>query len=41
MGRFSRPVGAAACAFVALMVPILCLPQMTGADLTAEDMVSL
>ncbi|KAF3933549.1 hypothetical protein ABW19_dt0201610 [Dactylella cylindrospora] len=38
LGKFSKPIGWAACAFVALMVPILCLPQSTGADLTPEDM---
>lgn len=34
LGRFSIPVGAVASAFVALMVPILCLPSVTGSDLT-------
>ncbi|KZF23682.1 amino acid transporter [Xylona heveae TC161] len=30
LGRFSQPIGACACAFVSLMVPILCLPEYTG-----------
>ena len=34
LGRFSMPVGAIASVFVSLMVPILCLPSVTGADLT-------
>ena len=34
LGRFSLPVGCLASAFVALMVPILCLPSVTGSDLT-------
>lgn len=34
LGRWSRPIGAAACAFVALMLPVLCLPAATGSDLT-------
>ncbi|KAK6524818.1 hypothetical protein TWF281_011716 [Arthrobotrys megalospora] len=38
LGRWSKPIGWAACAFVALMVPILCLPQSTGDNLNAEDM---
>lgn len=38
LGRFSIPIGAVASGFVALMVPILCLPSTTGSDLTAEDM---
>lgn len=33
LGRFSMYIGAAACAFVALMVPILMLPSVTGSDL--------
>lgn len=33
LGRYSMYVGSAACAFVALMVPILCLPSLRGADL--------
>jgi len=26
LGKFSRPIGAMACSFVLLMLPILCLP---------------
>jgi len=33
LGKFSMPIGAAACAFVALMVPILMLPSSTGSKL--------
>ena len=33
LGRFSMPIGAAASAFVVLMVPILMLPSTTGSDL--------
>ncbi|KAF2769456.1 amino acid permease [Teratosphaeria nubilosa] len=33
LGKFSIPIGAVASAFVALMVPILCLPSVTGSDL--------
>ena len=33
LGRFSMPIGYVACGFVALMVPILCLPSVTGSDL--------
>lgn len=38
LGRFSMPIGAIASAFVALMVPILCLPAYTGKDLTPDTM---
>lgn len=38
LGRFSIPIGAVASAFVALMVPILCLPSVTGSDLTPDGM---
>ncbi|KAF3181537.1 hypothetical protein TWF106_010448 [Orbilia oligospora] len=38
LGKWSKPIGWAACGFVALMVPILCLPQYTGENLNAEDM---
>jgi amino acid transporter len=34
LGKFGRPVGAMAVSFVALMLPILCLPSTTGANLT-------
>lgn len=33
LGKFSAPIGAAASAFVILMVPILMLPSSTGSDL--------
>lgn len=38
LGRFSMPVGAVASGFVILMVPILCLPSVTGSDLTPDLM---
>ena len=38
LGRFSTPIGATACSFVILMVPILMLPSSTGADLNASTM---
>lgn len=34
LGKFSIPIGVFASGFVALMVPILCLPSVTGAELT-------
>lgn len=33
LGKFSYPIGVLACAFVALMVPILMLPSVRGSDL--------
>jgi hypothetical protein len=33
LGKLSIPIGAFASAFVALMVPILCLPSVVGAEL--------
>ena len=38
LGRFSIPIGCIASAFVALMVPILCLPSVTGSDLDSTTM---
>jgi amino acid transporter len=38
LGRASVPVGVVASAFVALMVPILCLPSVTGSDLDLASM---
>ncbi|KAF1989734.1 amino acid transporter [Aulographum hederae CBS 113979] len=38
LGKFSIPCGTIASGFVALMVPILCLPSVTGADLTPDLM---
>ncbi|KAF9735755.1 hypothetical protein PMIN06_010005 [Paraphaeosphaeria minitans] len=35
LGRASLPVGAVASGFVMLMVPVLCLPSVTGRDWTA------
>ena len=38
LGKASMPIGVCACAFVALMVPILMLPSVTGSDLDASGM---
>ncbi|CAL5869620.1 uncharacterized protein PFLUO_LOCUS3850 [Penicillium psychrofluorescens] len=38
LGPFGPYIGAVGCAFVMLMVPILCLPSATGSDLTASLM---
>ena len=38
LGRASIPIGAAACSFVMLMVPILCFPALTGSDLNLTTM---
>ncbi|THX88538.1 amino acid transporter [Aureobasidium pullulans] len=38
LGRASIPIGVIASAFVVLMVPILCLPSVVGADLTEATM---
>ncbi|KAK7542424.1 amino acid permease-domain-containing protein [Phyllosticta citribraziliensis] len=38
LGRLSIPIGAVASAFVALMIPILCLPATRGANLTIDGM---
>ncbi|MCJ1434666.1 hypothetical protein MMC27_004035 [Xylographa pallens] len=38
LGKFSLPIGALACAFVMLMVPVLCFPAMTGTDLSPSVM---
>ncbi|RDL41472.1 Amino acid transporter [Venustampulla echinocandica] len=38
LGRFSKPIGVAACAFILAMIPILCLPSVRGNHLTAELM---
>jgi len=38
LGKFSIPIGIVASAFVALMVPILCFPSVTGSDLTLQSM---
>lgn len=38
LGAASMPIGVVACAFVLLMVPILCLPATRGDDLTPDVM---
>jgi len=38
LGKFSPFIGAAACAFVLLMIPILCLPAVTGSNLGPSTM---
>jgi amino acid transporter len=38
LGKFSKPIGAMACAFILVMMPILCFPSVRGNDLTAELM---
>ncbi|KAI7970388.1 hypothetical protein EIK77_006233 [Talaromyces pinophilus] len=38
LGKMSKPIGAAGAMFVLLMLPILCLPSVTGNDLTADLM---
>ncbi|CZT48449.1 related to GABA transport protein [Rhynchosporium secalis] len=38
LGKFSKPVGCCACAFILVMMPILCFPAVRGNNLTAELM---
>lgn len=38
LGKFSMPIGMAACSFVLVMLPILCFPSVRGSDLTAQTM---
>jgi amino acid transporter len=38
LGKFSIPIGVVATGFVALMVPVLCLPSVTGSELTPDLM---
>ncbi|MCJ1308759.1 hypothetical protein MMC25_002413 [Agyrium rufum] len=38
LGRWSMPIGIAACSFVLVMVPILCLPSVRGVDLDSSTM---
>lgn len=38
LGRFSKPIGCMACAFILVMMPFLCFPSVKGNDLTAELM---
>jgi len=38
LGRFSTPVGILACAWVALIIPVLCFPAVKGSDLNKLSM---
>jgi amino acid transporter len=38
LGKFSKPIGSMACAFILVMMPILCFPSVRGNNLTAELM---
>jgi len=38
LGKFSYPIGVASTCFTSLMIPILCLPSVTGKDLTPSLM---
>lgn len=38
LGKFSKPIGSMGCAFILVMMPILCFPSVKGADLTAPLM---
>ncbi|KAM0137382.1 hypothetical protein ACHAP3_004189 [Botrytis cinerea] len=38
LGRFSTPIGVVAVAWVSLIIPILCFPSVTGADLNDLNM---
>lgn len=38
LGKFSRPMGAISCAFVLVMIPILCFPYVTDENLTLHNM---
>jgi len=38
LGKFSKPIGMMACAFILVMMPILCFPAYRGKDLTAQLM---
>ncbi|MCJ1230802.1 hypothetical protein MMC12_007476 [Toensbergia leucococca] len=38
LGRFSKPIGAVAVAWVALIVPVLCFPAVKGSDLNRLTM---
>ena len=38
LGKFSTPVGIVSIAFVLVMIPILCFPNVTGSDLTLDEM---
>jgi len=38
IGRYSKPIGAVACCWVALIIPVLCFPSVRGHDLTKLTM---
>lgn len=38
LGIFSTPIGVISIAFVLVMIPILCFPNVTGKDLTLDEM---
>jgi amino acid transporter len=38
LGKFSKPIGMMACAFILVMMPILCFPAYRGKDNTAQLM---
>ncbi|CAL3973012.1 hypothetical protein PZA11_005357 [Diplocarpon coronariae] len=38
LGKLSKPIGCCACAFILVMMPILCFPAVRGNNLTAELM---
>lgn len=38
LGRFSKPIGVVACAWVALIIPVLCFPAAKGKDLNDLNM---
>jgi amino acid transporter len=38
LGKWSKPIGAAGCVFILVMMPILCFPSVKGENLTAPDM---
>lgn len=38
LGKWSTPIGILACSFVLIMLPILCFPSVTGADLDPTTM---
>ena len=38
LGKFSKPIGAMACAFILVMMPILCFPSVRGENLDAPGM---
>ncbi|CAG8948754.1 hypothetical protein HYFRA_00001875 [Hymenoscyphus fraxineus] len=38
LGKFSKPIGMMSCAFILIMMPMLCFPSVRGNNLTAELM---